>query len=118
MTQFEKDINDILPCTCGEIYKSRNLSAPDCPYCQYSDEIIRLYEEDLTRRGVELGIGFYCQRNIEGELDCDNQCEHCKEYYAPLEKFYCKRVGMYSGDNEMTCDAQCDECKNIKNEPL
>jgi len=27
----------------------------------------------------------YCQREIEGQSICDKQCEHCKEYYAPLE---------------------------------
>ncbi len=27
---------------------------------------------------------FYCQRDIEGELPCEEQCEHCKEYYKPL----------------------------------
>ena len=28
---------------------------------------------------------FYCQRDIEGESKCEEQCDHCKEYYAPLE---------------------------------
>ena len=27
---------------------------------------------------------FYCQREIEGERECDSQCEHCKQYYKPL----------------------------------
>lgn len=27
----------------------------------------------------------YCQREIEGESECKDQCEHCAEYYAPLE---------------------------------
>jgi hypothetical protein len=27
----------------------------------------------------------YCQREIEGQSICDKQCEHCKEYYAPLD---------------------------------
>lgn len=29
--------------------------------------------------------GFYCQRDIEGETPCKEQCEHCKEYYKPIE---------------------------------
>jgi len=29
---------------------------------------------------------FYCQRQIEDKSKCDIQCEHCKEYYKPLEK--------------------------------
>jgi hypothetical protein len=31
---------------------------------------------------------FYCQREIERESKCTYQCEHCKEYYKPLEKKY------------------------------
>ena len=27
----------------------------------------------------------YCQSEIEGQSICDKQCDHCKEYYAPLE---------------------------------
>jgi hypothetical protein len=28
----------------------------------------------------------YCQTQIEGGKWCDEQCKHCKIYYAPLEK--------------------------------
>lgn len=28
---------------------------------------------------------FKCQREFEGESKCENQCEHCKEYYKPIE---------------------------------
>jgi len=28
---------------------------------------------------------FYCQRDIEGESQCTDQCSHCKKYYAPLK---------------------------------
>ena len=27
----------------------------------------------------------YCQSQIEDNGKCETQCEHCKEYYAPLE---------------------------------
>ena len=27
----------------------------------------------------------YCQSHIEDNGKCETQCEHCKEYYAPLE---------------------------------
>jgi len=30
-------------------------------------------------------IDFYCTSEIEGRRMCKYQCEHCKEYYAPLE---------------------------------
>jgi hypothetical protein len=29
---------------------------------------------------------YYCQREIEGESECKQQCNHCKEYYYPLEQ--------------------------------
>ena len=29
---------------------------------------------------------FYCQSDIEDDGKCDSQCNHCKEYYKPLEQ--------------------------------
>lgn len=29
----------------------------------------------------------YCQSHIEDNGKCEEQCEHCKEYYRPLEEF-------------------------------
>ena len=29
---------------------------------------------------------FHCQSEIEDNGKCNNQCEHCKEYYKPLIK--------------------------------
>lgn len=29
---------------------------------------------------------FYCQREIENHTKCKTQCDHCKEYYKPLEQ--------------------------------
>ncbi len=29
---------------------------------------------------------FYCQSQIEGNGWCEEQCDHCKEYYKPLEQ--------------------------------
>ncbi len=31
------------------------------------------------------GSLFYCQSEIEGRNICHNQCDHCKEYYSPIE---------------------------------
>ena len=28
----------------------------------------------------------YCQSQIEGRKMCKTQCDHCKEYYKPLDK--------------------------------
>ena len=33
-----------------------------------------------------VGGAFYCQRDIEGQTICDKQCDHCQEYYKPLEQ--------------------------------
>lgn len=30
-------------------------------------------------------VSYYCQSEIEGGFICSNQCNHCKEYYAPIE---------------------------------
>jgi len=45
------------------------------------------YEEFNSRVTAKLGIKFkYCQRQIEDKSKCKTQCEHCKEYYKPLER--------------------------------
>ncbi len=33
----------------------------------------------------ECEVDFYCQMNIEGDVICQNQCNHCAEYYKPVE---------------------------------
>lgn len=38
----------------------------------------------LKLRGVNRD--FYCQSDIESEGKCREQCEHCREYYKPLEE--------------------------------
>ena len=74
------------------------------------------FDEQALRKGINMGLGsqgiwtpeledvmfyeitnealrihnvsksFYCQSEIEMEDKCDEQCEHCKEYYKPLEQ--------------------------------
>jgi len=45
------------------------------------------YEEFNSRVTAKLGINFkYCQMKIEDKSKCKTQCEHCKEYYKPLER--------------------------------
>jgi len=29
---------------------------------------------------------FYCQMHIEGDITCQNQCNHCSECYKPIEQ--------------------------------
>lgn len=35
-------IKSVMPCTCGEEYTSRSLSAPDCAFCNYGEDILAL----------------------------------------------------------------------------
>lgn len=53
---------------------------------QYQYEMLCrwLIEQKLHLFGVSRT--FYCQSEIEGNRKCKNQCEHCKEYYKPLEQ--------------------------------
>ncbi len=34
---------------------------------------------------------FYCQREIECNTPCKDQCEHCKIYYSPIESKECSK---------------------------
>lgn len=43
-----------------------------------------LREQKLRLLGINRE--FYCQREFEFQSKCDHQCDHCKEYYSPLEK--------------------------------
>lgn len=55
---------------------------------------------------------FYCQREIEQETKCDVQCDHCKEYYKPLEEkpYFCKYLPvegeLQEGDTGITRDGR------------
>lgn len=33
-------IKGVMPCTCGKEYTSRRLTAPDCAYCNYAEDIV------------------------------------------------------------------------------
>ena len=44
----------------------------------------------VLKSSIEPHDFFYCQRQIEGLSVCDEQCEHCREYYAPVQKKYHK----------------------------
>ena len=54
---------------------------------KYSDDYVKWLEDKLIElRSNDFGSSFYCQQDIEVEYMCDNQCDHCKVYYEPLEK--------------------------------
>lgn len=66
-------------------------SAPDEWYQKYSE----LGEEQFEKAAEEIAkemiremkdFGFrYCQSEIEDKARCKKQCNHCAEYYAPLD---------------------------------
>ena len=65
----------------------------DCEYALFLENKIALLmcegkPKTTKRNGFhkhDVGKSFYCQREIEDKEPCDIQCDHCKEYYKPLE---------------------------------
>lgn len=53
---------------------------------QYQIEMLNRWMREKKLRLFGFTRAFYCQREIEGESKCKYQCEHCKEYYQPLEQ--------------------------------
>ena len=54
---------------------------------KYTDHYVNWLESEvLALRLYDVGSAFYCQRDIEGESICEGQCDHCQEYYKPLEQ--------------------------------
>jgi hypothetical protein len=51
---------------------------------QRQDAVKHYQSEQLRLHNVVKS--FYCQSNIEDGGKCDSQCDHCKEYYKPLEQ--------------------------------
>jgi hypothetical protein len=49
----------------------------------YIDEEINIV---CDQRNEMFGSAFYCQSQIEDNGKCDVQCNHCQEYYKPLEQ--------------------------------
>ena len=44
------------------------------------------------------GDFYYCQYQIENDEWCDVQCDHCREYYKPLEES--KKREIMDGDTQ------------------
>ena len=53
---------------------------------QYQYEMLYRWMREQKLRLFGVSRAFYCQSEIEGNRKCTNQCEHCKEYYKPLEQ--------------------------------
>lgn len=52
---------------------------------QYQFEVLTRWVREQKFRLFGINRSFYCQSEIEGKRKCKNQCEHCCEYYKPLE---------------------------------
>ena len=63
----------------------------------YQIKMFKRWMREQKLRLFGVNRDFYCQREIERESKCTYQCEHCKEYYKPLEK------NMTSGNLYMPC---------------
>lgn len=53
---------------------------------QYQFDILTRWMREQKLRLFGVSRAFYCQSEIEGNRKCTHQCEHCKEYYKPLEQ--------------------------------
>lgn len=53
---------------------------------KYQFEMLYRWIREQKFKFMGIPRSFYCQSEIEGERKCKYQCEHCKEYYKPLEK--------------------------------
>lgn len=73
--EFEISAKSILgECTCGEMYLSRRLTAPDCVWCNYSDMVLEELEKsfDLGKSESEATIENLASRVIELETALQN----------------------------------------------
>lgn len=41
--EVKKAIDSVMPCNCIPAYKDRLMSAPDCPNCNYKDDLVYLF---------------------------------------------------------------------------
>lgn len=65
MTTEEK-VKNLIECNCDEAYKSRGLSAPDCPQCNYAEDVIELIKQ--------IAVGFLMwDEGVNNPTDIDKQ---------------------------------------------
>ena len=41
----EPELRRLIPCTCDEAYTSRGLTAPDCPWHNYGEDVQDLFDQ-------------------------------------------------------------------------
>lgn len=50
LSEIESLVDSIMPCNCIDAYKLRNLSAPDCPNCNYKDDLVEAIKSKLDSK--------------------------------------------------------------------
>lgn len=80
----------------------------------YRFEMLSRWMREQKLRLFGISRAFYCQSEIEGDRKCTNQCEHCKEYYKPLEQSHVTSVGDCSEQWHVLSanmgDGNCSKC--------
>ncbi len=64
---IEQKVKNLIDCNCDEAYKSRGLSAPDCPQCNYAEYVIELVKDELTTFLDFLLKNGYCDSDVYSE---------------------------------------------------
>lgn len=87
---------ELIPCTCGEVYLSRKMAAPDCPlHSSEIEEAMTLFADQEKRREA---IGFAIWAADSGWLlypDCDEDEE--QSFYKPSDDFDIPDESLFGG---------------------
>lgn len=59
---------------------------------KYQYEILSRWIRERRLSLFGINRSFYCQSEIEGNRKCIDQCDHCQEYYKPLENNINKNI--------------------------
>lgn len=63
-----KYLKKIMPCSCIDAYKLRNLSSPDCSWCGYGEDIVEFILADRLRIVQPLVEPITCYEGQEMEI--------------------------------------------------
>jgi hypothetical protein len=112
-----KIIDNTMPCNCIDAYKKRNLIAPDCPNCNYKEDLVenirslclKSHEaivKELNRKGEAL-----CEQN--GKLLIENhQLQQSNQRYREAIEEIIKIHNKRHNNERWICD--CDACRVAK----
>ena len=84
-------------CDCGEIYKSRGLTAPDCIYCNYFDDLVEHMKQYAAMACEEQRK--ICADNAKIIIDCPSAGKESVFQYAFTEGVWNERTKSYADKN-------------------